>query len=123
VKNQSFHKRLAFAGRGIRLALGSERSLRTQAVAFVAVLAVLVAIRPEALWWALIVLACGGVFVAKLANTALEAIADRLHPEIDPLIEKAKDCAAGAVLVASLTALGVGIAFAAHCLAGVTRLP
>ena len=116
MKNQSFHRRLAFACRGIRLALGSERSLRTQAVAFIAVLVLLTVIRPEPVWWAVLLLACGGVFVAELANTALEAIADRLHPEIDPLIEKAKDCAAGAVLVASLTALGVGIAFAVRCL-------
>jgi len=116
VKNQPFHKRLAFACRGVSVALRSERSLRAQAVAFIVVLALLAAIRPEPQWWAIILLACGSVFVAELANTALEAIADRLHPELDPLIEKAKDCAAGAVLLASLTAIGVGIAFAAHCL-------
>jgi diacylglycerol kinase len=47
-------------------------------------------------------------------NTAIEALADHLHPEIHPSIRIVKDCAAGAVLVASLGALGVGVAFVVH---------
>jgi diacylglycerol kinase (ATP) len=117
VKNQSFPARLRFACRGIALALSTERSLRTQGAAFVLVLVALAALRPAPLWWAVMLLACGGVVVAELLNTALEAIADRLHPEIDPLIEKAKDCAAGAVLIAAVTAAAVGLAFVVQLLA------
>ena len=45
------------------------------------------------------------VLSLELANSALEALIDRVHPEIAPEIKIAKDAAAGAVLVASLGAL------------------
>ena len=46
---------------------------------------------------------------AELLNTALEHLADRLHPEQHPTIQAAKDCAAAAVLVASLAAVLIGL--------------
>jgi diacylglycerol kinase (ATP) len=64
-----------------------------------------------AMWWALIALAIGLVLVAEMANTALETLADRLHPGQHPEIGVAKDVAAGAVLVATLVAIGVGVAY------------
>ena len=63
---------------------------------------------------------CGGrssrltvafVLAAEIVNTALEGLADHLHPEQHPAIKAVKDCAAGAVLVASVAALGVAAAF------------
>jgi diacylglycerol kinase (ATP) len=52
-----------------------------------------------------------GVVVApELVNTAVEHLADHLHPHEHPRVKAVKDCAAAAVLVASLTALGVGAA-------------
>ena len=53
------------------------------------------------------------VLAAELFNSALEAALDRLHPERHPAIKVAKDCAAAAVLLLSLTALGVFIVFVA----------
>jgi undecaprenol kinase len=49
-----------------------------------------------------------------LFNTALEHLADHLHPETHPQIQIVKDCAAAAVLVAACTAVGVGIALIVH---------
>jgi diacylglycerol kinase len=42
-------------------------------------------------------------------NTALEHLTDRLHPEQHPAIRAAKDCAAAAVLLASISALLIGL--------------
>jgi diacylglycerol kinase (ATP) len=56
---------------------------------------------------------CGAVLAAELLNTALEAALDHLSPEIHPAIKRAKDSAAGAVLVLSLTAVATFIAFLA----------
>ncbi len=42
-------------------------------------------------------------------NTALEHLADRLHPELHPSIRAAKDCAAAAVLIASIAAVLIGV--------------
>jgi undecaprenol kinase len=116
-KNQSFLMRFGFALAGLRHGLRAERSLRFQAIVFVLVIVALAVLRPEPLWWALVLLASGGVFAAELFNTTLEHLADHLHPGAHPQIRAAKDCAAAAVLVMVLGAVAVGVALAVHLLA------
>lgn len=111
MKNQPFPKRLSYSLQGIRSAWKQEASFRTQAWMALGVLAVLIALRPAALWWALLLMNCGLVLAAELFNTALEQTLDHLHPEIHPAIKVAKDCAAGAVLVFSLSAAATFVAF------------
>jgi undecaprenol kinase len=111
MKGQAFTRRLAYALNGIRLALRHERSFQTHAVATLAVLIVLLIRRPAPVWWALAALSVALVLAAELFNSALETLIDHLHPEIHPAMGAAKDIAAGAVLVASLAALGVAVAF------------
>lgn len=116
MKGQAFIRRLGFAWHGLRLAVCRESSFRTHLLAAAGVLAVLLALRPALVWWAVLALASGLVLVAELLNSALEALVDHLHPERHPEIGAAKDIAAGAVLVASLIAVGVGLAFLLHLL-------
>jgi diacylglycerol kinase len=59
--------------------------------------------------WGLIILAAGLVFAAEALNTALEFLADAVHPEQHPKVGQAKDAAAGAVLIAAIAALLVGL--------------
>jgi undecaprenol kinase len=113
-KNQSFATRLRFACAGLAAALRSEASMRVHIAAFALLLIILLAFRPEPLWWALAVLACAAVISAELMNTAIELLADHLHPEIHPSIRIVKDCAAAAVLVSVAGALGVGAALLVH---------
>jgi diacylglycerol kinase (ATP) len=115
-KNLSFAARFRFACAGLAAALRSEVSMRVHLVAFALLLAVLVAFRPEPLWWALAALASAAVITTELVNTAIEHLADHLHPEIHPSIRVVKDCAAAAVLVAVAGALGVGVALLMHIL-------
>lgn len=110
MKNQPFHKRLRFAVSGLLAALRSESSLRLHIVAALAILGVLIWLRPTPIWWALVALTVGSVLATELLNTAVEHLADHLHPERHPTIKIVKDCAAAAVLVASLAALGVAAA-------------
>lgn len=114
LKNQPFGVRLRFALAGLAHAVRSERSLRTQLALLATALAVLAWFRPEPLWWALVALAAGAVLAAELFNTALERLVDHLHPGLHDEIRIAKDCSAGAVLLAALAALGVGAALVAH---------
>jgi undecaprenol kinase len=116
-KNHSFPRRLGFALSGLRHALRSEHSVKTQLAVFVGVVIALIFLHPGPLWWALVLLASAGVFAAELLNTAVEHLADHLHPEVHPSIRVVKDCAAAAVLMASLGALGVGVALVVHLLA------
>jgi undecaprenol kinase len=58
---------------------------------------------------AILLLAIGGVLVAETFNTAMEAFVDLLSPDYHTAAKTAKDVAAGATLLASLTAAGVGL--------------
>lgn len=116
MKGQGFLRRFGYARAGIVTAFRRERSMRTHGVAVVAAVAFLGLTGASALWWALVGLAVGLVLVAEMANTAIETLADHLHPGQHPEIGVAKDVAAGAVLVASLVAVVVGLAYVATLL-------
>jgi len=108
--------RLRFALAGLGHALRAENSIKIQASVFVLVVVAMWVVRPEPVWWGLVLLASAGVLTAELLNTAVEHLADHLHPEVHPSIRTVKDCAAAAVLVAVLGAIAVGGALAAHLL-------
>lgn len=114
MKKQSFPRRLSFAIGGILHALATEVSFRTQVLGAFAALILLLITRPEPIWWAVLALTVAAVLSAELMNTALELVVDRLHPEQDPRIGRAKDCAAGAVLILSLASLGIAAALIIH---------
>lgn len=109
VKNQAFLHRIRFAWSGVRVAVARERSLRTQLLCALGILLLLCWLRPAAIWWALCALASGLVLALELVNTALEQALDRLHPEQHESMRVAKDCAAAAVLCASVAAAIVGL--------------
>lgn len=115
-KKQSFRARLGFALQGLRHAVRTESSLRLQLVALAATVLALLILRPGVLWWALVLLSGAGVVAAELLNTAIERLADHLHPEVHPGIRVAKDCAAAGVLLAALGALAVAAALLVHLL-------
>jgi diacylglycerol kinase len=62
-----------------------------------------------ALEWCAVVLAISLVWVAEGLNTALERLTDLVSPGFHPLAGKAKDVAAGAVLLAAIGAFCVGL--------------
>jgi diacylglycerol kinase (ATP) len=111
MKGQAFGRRLRFAFDGIYAAFRREHSFRLQVLAVAGVLVVLLLTRPSPVWWAIGTLSIGFVLVTELVNTALETLADHLHPEQHPEIRTVKDIAAGAVLVSSVVAMLVAVAF------------
>jgi undecaprenol kinase len=110
-KNLSFARRMGFAWSGLRHAARVERSLQIQLVSLAVVVLGLAYLRPPPLWWGLASLCAAGVVAAELFNTAIEHLADHLHPELHPQIRIVKDCAAAAVLCAALGTVGVAVAF------------
>lgn len=113
-KNQPFWVRFRCAVAGIAAGARSEHSLRIQLATLALAILVLCIFRPEPIWWAAIALSAAAVISAELLNTAIEHLADHLHPDSHSQIRLVKDCAAGAVLVASCGALAVGIALIVH---------
>jgi diacylglycerol kinase (ATP) len=59
--------------------------------------------------WCLLVIAIMMVWVAEAFNTALEFLADAVSPELCPLIKNTKDVAAGAVLIAAIASVIIGL--------------
>lgn len=67
-------------------------------------------------WWLhlgtvemiLLILTIAGVVAFELVNTAIESVVDLLCPQYHPLAKRAKDAAAGAVLVMAIASLIVG---------------
>ena len=58
--------------------------------------------------WALLFVAIAAVWIAEAFNTALEFLADAACPGTNPLVGKAKDVAAGAVIFATIGAVAIG---------------
>lgn len=108
---------MSFALRGVADAWKAELTFRVQVVAALAAIGATAALRPGALWVALIAVMIGVVLAAELLNTALEHALDGLHPQRAQFIRVAKDCAAAAVLVLSLTSVVVFVAMLADVLA------
>ncbi|MBS0422642.1 MAG: diacylglycerol kinase [Proteobacteria bacterium] len=115
-KNQPLLRRFRFAFLGLAAAWRTEANFRIQLAAFLLVVIVLLFVKIEPIWWGLVLLTSGSVLAAELFNTALEHLADHLHPDTHPQIQIVKDCAAAAVLVTAGTALAVGVALVAHLL-------
>ncbi len=59
--------------------------------------------------WAVIVLTIAMVFTAEFINTAIEAVVDLASPVQHPLAKVGKDVGAGAVLVAALAGIVIGL--------------
>ncbi len=59
--------------------------------------------------WAVLLTVTALVFVAEFLNTAIEVVVDLASPQIHPLAKVAKDVGAGAVLLAAIAAVLVGL--------------
>ena len=100
---------------GIWTLITTQHNAWIHVVAMVVVVVCGVTAKLSAMEWGLIVFAIVGVLVAEAFNTALEFLADAAHPNFHPLVKKAKDVAAGAVLIAAAGAAMIGaIVFGAH---------
>lgn len=99
--------RFAFAG--LRYLLASEHNARLHLVATLAVilLGALIGISVEE--WRWVLLAAALVWISEAFNTALERLGDEVSLENGPNIGHAKDVAATAVMLASLTAAIIGV--------------
>jgi diacylglycerol kinase len=95
--------------RGIRMVLKSERNMQIHLifVLLVTVFGFLFNISPVE--WMFCLLAFGLVMGAEMMNTAVEAIVDLVSPDYHPLAGRAKDIAAGAVLITAIAAAITGL--------------
>lgn len=93
---------------GVAAAVKGERNMRIHLIAVAVVVALGAWFGLARSEWVAIILCCAIVISLECMNTAVEAAVDLVSPEIRPLAKKAKDCAAGAVLVSAIGAAVVG---------------
>jgi len=94
---------------GIWTMLKSQQNAWIHACATVAVVAAGFVLGISPAEWCWLVLAIIAVWMAEALNTAIEFLADVVSPEFHPLVKKAKDVAAGAVLISAIGAIVIGI--------------
>lgn len=98
-----------FAFNGLRILLKTQRNVRIYLGFTVAILALGLVLKFSRLDWTLIAIAVTLVWAAEAFNTAIELLADKLHPRQHPQIGAVKDVAAAAVLITVLGAIIVGM--------------
>lgn len=109
MKNRSFLSGLRHALDGVRELFKSERSMRIHVFAAVVVVLLGLLLQISAWEWAVCIALIGLVIGAELLNTAVEQTVDICSPDLDPRAKRAKDTAAGAVLVVALAAAAAGL--------------
>ena len=97
-----------FAFRGIRAMLQSQHNAWIHAAATAVAVAAGFALEISQSEWLAITLVIVAVWTAEALNTALEALCDVASPEFHPAVERAKDIAAGAVLISAVGAVVIG---------------
>jgi diacylglycerol kinase (ATP) len=100
---------LSVAWQGLKAAWRLEKSFRNHVFGALAMLAVLVALRPEPIWWALALLCSTLLITLELINTSIERLIDHVDRSWHADIKLIKDISAGAVIVASAGVLVVGV--------------
>ena len=97
-----------FAIEGVVHVLRTQRNMRVHFAAAVFVLVLAVAVGVSKIELIALLIAIAFVLVAEMINTAIEGAIDAATTTFDPMAKLAKDIAAGAVLIASVTAVAVG---------------
>jgi diacylglycerol kinase len=98
-----------YAFRGLAAMIREEPNAQLHALATACVLGLGLLLGIPRDEWALLAAAIVAVWTTETLNTALESLADAVHPEPHPLVGRAKDLAAAAVLVSAFGAVAIGL--------------
>ena len=107
-RSKSLLESFNFAFEGIIHVLRNERNLRIHFAIALGVIVAAVAFDVTRMELIALLLAIAFVLITEMLNSALEAVVDLVTPSVEPLAKIAKDVAAGAVLIATVTAVAIG---------------
>lgn len=99
----------SYAFNGIRMLISGEHNARLHCIAALCVVLAGIIFNISAIEWALITICIASVFAAEGINSAVEALSDLVSPEWNPLVKRAKDIAAGSVLIIALASVVVAV--------------
>lgn len=95
-------KSFGYAFKGIWTLFESQTNAKIHSLAIIVIVALGLYLHLSPTEWCLIVLCMACVLMAEAINTAIEFLVDLASPDFHPLAGKAKDVAAGAVLLSVL---------------------
>ncbi|MFT4032424.1 MAG: diacylglycerol kinase family protein [Siphonobacter sp.] len=104
-----FFRSVRFALKGLRVMIFSENNARIHLIATGMVVVLALFLNVSKRDWVSLLIAIVLVWVTELINTAIEKTVDMVSPEYRKIAGDIKDLAAGAVLVAALFAVVIGV--------------
>lgn len=102
-------KSFTHAGRGVWIFIKTTHNAWIHLVIFTIAITLGIYFGITHIEWMILILTGGFVLTAEAFNTAIEIDISLTSPEYHPFARDTKDVAAGAVLISSITALGIGI--------------
>lgn len=109
-KCQNFASTFKNARKGMRLTLKSERNIRVHLFVAALVLITAYCLNFSAMRFCILIMAIASVISAEMLNSAIEFSLDAIfHNRYSRMVGMAKDIAAGAVMVVTISAIIVGV--------------
>ncbi len=105
---RGLYQSFAYAFNGLRITLLSQQHAWVYLVATILIFAASAVLGISSEEWCWMIIAIVSVWMAEALNTAFEFLCDVASPEFHPLVEKAKDVSAGAVLICIIGASAIG---------------
>jgi len=102
-------KSFGYALQGIYVATRDQLNIKIHFLAVICVTVAGIYFHITSYEWCIVVICYGMVLTAELFNSAIETIVDLVSPDHHPLAGKAKDIAAGAVLISALATAVVSL--------------
>ena len=109
MKKNPLYKSFGYAFQGIGNTIRSERNIKIHLTVMTLVIVFGIFLHLSVTEWFVCLILFGQVISLELVNTAIEAAVDLATKEKHPLAKKAKDAAAGAVLVSAIFAAIIGL--------------
>ena len=108
-KKNPLWRSFGYAFAGIWTGIRKERNMKIHCTALLMVVIAGIAFRITVSEWCICIVLCALVMSLGLVNTAVEAVVDLVTEEKKPLAKIAKDTAAGAVLIAAIASVIIGL--------------
>lgn len=109
MKKDPLYKSFGYAFQGIFNTIRTERNIKIHCVAAILVTIFGIWLQISRTEWMICFILFGLILALELVNTAVEATVDLCTEDRRPLAKKAKDAAAGAVLIAAIFAAVIGL--------------
>ena len=109
MKNKKFINSFKFAFKGIGSSIKSERNMKIHFIMMILVVLAGIILNISMWEWITCFILFGLVISLEMVNTAIEIVVDLVSPTFNDRAGRAKDIAAGAVLVNAIVAFIIGL--------------